>query len=345
MNHAERIMATMQGMPTDRRALVLVMSLYAARLTACPLDEHYTNPDVYFRGQVAVQKKFEPDVLFSPFVLPYMGAAFGSEIKLFKNQAPNIATPAIKRPEDFASLPVPNVDSNFHLSYIRKCLKLLVKEYGKNIPVGAFALSPVDLPAMIMGMEAWLETMLFKQDLAEQIIEQVTPHFIEYTNALFSDGVSFIVLPLPFANLRIITPKIAREITVPKLKNTFEQVAGPLILHHVGASFLNSLEHLQDLPNVMGYYIGKEDSLVKAREIVGPQKILLGNIDGPGLRKKTVEDIQHQTRNILGQTKDDPCFILATSSPDIDIDTPEENIFAIVNAVKEFSRRKDIGSP
>ena len=340
MNSAERIMATMQGKPTDRRALVLVMSLYGARLTGCSLKEHYTDPDAYFKGQLAVQQKFEPDVLFSPFVLPYMGAAFGSQIKLFADQPPNLGPPAIESAKDFASLSMPDVDSNVHLTYVRKCLRRLTKEYGNTIPVGAFALSPVDLPSMIMGMEVWLETMLFEQDLAQRIIEQVTVHFIEYTNALFSDGVSFIVLPLPFANLRIITPKIAKEIAVPCLKTAFDQVAGPLILHHVGASFLNSLAHLQGLPNVMGYYVGNEDSLVKAREIVDPQKILLGNIDGPGLRKRTADDVHRQALEILDRMQDDRRFILATSSPDIDLETPEANILAIINAVKEFSPRE-----
>lgn len=340
MNSAERIMATMQGKPTDRRALVLVMSLYGARLTGCPLKEHYTDPDAYFKGQLAVQQKFEPDVLFSPFVLPYMGAAYGSQIKLFEDQPPNLGTPAIERAEDFASLAMPDVDSNVHLTYIRECLRRLTKEYKNTIPVGAFALSPVDLPSMIMGMEVWLETLLFQQSLAEQIIKQVTIHFIEYANALFSDGVSFIVLPLPFANLRIITPKIAKQVAVPSLKTAFERVAGPLILHHVGASFLSSLAHLQGLPNVIGYYVGKEDSLVQAREIVGPQKTLIGNIDGPGLRRRTADDIHQQTLEVLDQMHNDPRFILATSSPDIDLETPEENILAIINAVKAFSHRE-----
>jgi len=336
VNSTQRIMATIQGAPTDRRAFVLIMSLYGARLTGCPLKDYYTDPDAYFQGQLAVQQKFEPDVLFSPFVLPYLGAAYGSQIKLFADQPPNLATPAIERAKDFASLTMPDVDANVHLTYLRKCLRRLTKEYKNAIPVGAFALSPVDLPSMIMGMEVWLETLLFDPHLAEAIIEQVTVHFIEYTDALFSDGVSFIVLPLPFANLRIITPKIATQIAVPCLKRAFERVAGPLVLHHVGASFLKSLAHLQGLPNVLGYYVGKEDSLVEAREIVGPQKTLLGNIDGPGLRKRTADDIHQQALDILDQMQDDPRFILATSSPDIDLETPEANIQAIINAVKAF---------
>jgi hypothetical protein len=34
--------------------------------------------------------------------------------------------------------------------------------------------------------------------------------------------------------------------------------------------------------------------------------------------------------------QDDPRFTLATSSPDIDLETPEANIQAIINAVKAF---------
>lgn len=337
MNSAGRIQAVIEGEFTDRRAIVLILSLYGARLTNCPLDQYYTDPDAYFKGQQAVRETFEPDVLFSPFVLPYMGAAYGSRTKVFENQPPNMFKPAINNARDFFSLEKPDVDSNVYLTYLRECVRKLVKEYGSTTPVGTFALSPMDLPSMVMGMETWLETVLFNQTLAKKIVEQVSLFFIEYTDKLFSDGASFVVLPLPFANLRIIPPKIAKEFAVPLLKDTFEQVKGPLVLHHVGASFLRSLEHLQGLPNVMGYYVGKEDSLIRARDIVGQKKVIIGNIDGPGLRKRGAEDIRRQTRDILEQMKDDPCFIIATSSPDIDPDTPEENILAIMDTVKRFS--------
>lgn len=40
MHSAARFNNLLHDQPTDRRVFTLVLSLYGARLTACPLDQH-----------------------------------------------------------------------------------------------------------------------------------------------------------------------------------------------------------------------------------------------------------------------------------------------------------------
>ena len=61
MNSMERIQAALAGKPVDRRAIAPVLGLYGARLTNCPLDQYYTDPAAYARGQSAVRETFQPD--------------------------------------------------------------------------------------------------------------------------------------------------------------------------------------------------------------------------------------------------------------------------------------------
>jgi len=336
MKSIERVLATLQGTETDRRAVILTLSLYGARLTNCPLSKYYTDPESYVKGQNAVYKQFEPDVLFAPFELPLLGAAFGSVIKIFDNQPPNIIKPIIDSADEFTSLSIPDVDSEPGLTYIRDCLRSMAKQFSPDVPVAAIALSPLDLPVLIMGIDSWLETLLFQKQLAIKILKICIDHFIQWTDALFRDGATFVVLPISFANMRIITPKIANEIAIPYLTEAFSKVKGPLVLHHVGTSILGSLEILKTLPNVAGFCVGKEDKLSKAREIIGPGPVLLGNIDGPGLLGREPSGIFKQVTAMLDGRKDDPNYIVATSAADIDLETPIENIQAIVDAVRAY---------
>ena len=78
MNSIERISATLQGKPTDRRAVSLLLPLYGARLTDCKPSKYYTDAAAYARGQSAVRETFQPDVLFGPFAVALEGAAFVS---------------------------------------------------------------------------------------------------------------------------------------------------------------------------------------------------------------------------------------------------------------------------
>lgn len=96
MNSTERIMATLAGKPLDRRAIAPVLGLYGARLTGCPLDQYYTDPAAYARGQSAVRETFRPDVLCAPLAFALIGAAFGSELVFPDTEAPNIRRPAVQ---------------------------------------------------------------------------------------------------------------------------------------------------------------------------------------------------------------------------------------------------------
>ena len=63
MNSLERVTAALSGKSFDRRPVSITLSLYGARLTNCPLTTYYTDADEYFRGQEAVYKTFQPDIL------------------------------------------------------------------------------------------------------------------------------------------------------------------------------------------------------------------------------------------------------------------------------------------
>ena len=125
MNSLERVMKTVIGEETDRPAYTLLLSLYGAKLTACPTDIYFSRPESYAEGQFAVREKFLPDLLFSPFALTSVGEAFGSEVKYFSNYAPNIKKPAIKNAPEFLSMDMPGVDSNPKLAFIRNSVRIM----------------------------------------------------------------------------------------------------------------------------------------------------------------------------------------------------------------------------
>ncbi len=340
MNSSERVMAAIQGKPTYRRAVALTLSLYGAKLINCPLKEYYNNYKLYAEGQLAIRETFQPDILLAPFALPLLGAAFGSRIKYFANHPPNIAKPVLSNPNDISSLGMPDIDTDPILKYIRESLREMVSNADGEYPVSAVALSPVDFPIMILGIEAWLDTVLFNHDLTKRILEISTKFFLDWTSALFNDGATCIILPAPFANLRIVTRKFLTKTAIPNLKESFAQCLGPLILHHCGTSYHDTLPYITDMPNTIGYCIGKEDNLAESRNAIGSNTLLLGNIDGPSLYKRDPEHIYKQTCEIIEDRKEDPHFILATSAADIELETPEENIQAIIQAAKETHLEK-----
>lgn len=334
MNSLERVLATLQGEPTDRRAVSLTLSLYGARLTGCRLTEYYTNPVAYARGASAVMETFQPDILFGPFALCLEGEAFGSRVRFYEDQAPNLTRPAISSSGEIAQLAAPDIETHPRLRFFRATIRRMAAEHGQQVPIAAVALGPMGLPAMIMGIEGWLETLLFDEAGTQRMLEMAVPYFVRWANVLLAEGASLVVVPAAFANPTIVTREMAARIAVPALKKAYSQINGPLIVHSAGVSLAPFLDLLADLPNVVGFVLNHGDSFAEARARVGAQATLIGNIDGPTLHMREPDEIAAECRKVLHDRRDDPHFILGTSAADIGFDTPVENIRAVLRAAQ-----------
>lgn len=336
MNSLERVFAAVTAKPADRRAVLLTLSLYGARLTGCPLREFYNDASSYAEGQFAVKERFGTDVLVTPFVLTSIAEAFGSEIKYYQQSPPNMTKPAAPSYEAFSKIDMRSVSGHPRINYLLDAAEKLASARGKDTAIAAVFLSPVDIAPLAMGIEAWLETVLFDETAAKKILESMTEFFIETANAFLARGAHFIALPAVFCNPMIVTRKIVEEIALPSMKEAFSRLKGPVVLHHAGAPMVEFIDALTGLPGVIGFALDQTDSLDKARATVGPSKVLLGNIDGPTLNKRTPEQIFARCLSVLKGRAGDPHFILASSGADIPFGTPEENIETIIRAVKEF---------
>jgi uroporphyrinogen decarboxylase len=338
MNSLERVLNTVQGKPKDRTAVSLTLSLYGARLLNCPLQEYYTNSELYAEGQSAVKEMFNPDILFTPFVLTAIGEAFGSRVKYFKEAPPNMVRPAFTTAEELLKFDIASLENNKRLNYILESAKKLVSNYGENTAIAGIFLSPVDLPPIIIGMDAWLETVLFNEKEALKICELMSRFFVKFANVLFSIGIHFLALPVVFCNPNVIFQSIVNEMVMPVLFESFKQLNGLVVLHHGGAPMNAFLGTLTTLPNIVGYVIDKKDKFDYLRKLIPVEKLLLGNIDGPTLNKRTPEQIQNHCMYILKNRVNDPHFILATSGPDVPFSTSHENIHAVIQSAKNFNK-------
>ncbi|GAF82564.1 unnamed protein product, partial [marine sediment metagenome] len=211
MNARERVLAASQGKPVDRRPISLTLSLYGAKLTGCPLSEHYSSPTAYVRGQSAVLETFRPDVLFGPFAIPLEASAFGSEVRYFENQAPQVAHPAISSADEIGQLAFPNVDSHPNLTYFREAVRLLAAKYRDEVAIAAIASSPIDLPALLMGIESWLDALLFDEDGAKRVLEMIVAHSVRWIKALLGEGADIVIMPGAFINPAIVSRRVAAE--------------------------------------------------------------------------------------------------------------------------------------
>jgi uroporphyrinogen decarboxylase len=336
MNGLERISAVVAGKATDRRPFTVLCSLYGSRLTGTSLEEHFSNPKLYVDGQSAVLETFTPDILFSPFFMAAFGKAFGSELKPLKNQAPNLKRPAAITPKEVSRLQIPNIDSSASLVYLRESLNLLHQKHGHEVAIAAIALSPVDLPVMIMGMEAWIETVLFDRDGVRRVLDITLPFCVSFINALFKDGASCVIFPAPFLTTNIASRALTESL-YSYYTDFFAQITGMVIVHHVAGKILANMDLLLQTPdNVKGVVLFQDEYEKFQKKI--PEKIFFSGPEAISLLTRSDQQIRQTCSDLLKAKQNDSNFILTTTGPDIQPETPVDKIDILRQTVENEGR-------
>ncbi|NVN91462.1 MAG: uroporphyrinogen decarboxylase family protein [Desulfuromonadales bacterium] len=336
MTSMERVVAALQGTVADRRACAMTLSLYGAKLTGCPLTEYYCDPHSYLKGQIAVAEQCSSDILFTPFALALEARAFGSELVSLQKSPPTVRKPFIRNPDDIGKIRVPERGSDKGLLYLQASARLLVEHFNGTVPVCGVLTSPLDLPAIIMGMESWLEILLFDRERALTVISLMSEYFVAMANSLFENGINFLALPMMFTNPQLVFQKTIEELIIPALAKMFAQLKGPIVFHHGSNPLVGYLPLYRTLPNVAGFVLDQRDDFTVARKEIGENVLLLGNLEGPTLGKISPGLAMEKTRTILDNRKYDRHFIFATSSADVAWDTPLETIRGIGELVRQY---------
>lgn len=337
MNSLERVLATITGIETDYQPFTMLLSLYGASLIKKDTIEYYRNPALWFEGQKAVVDTFNPDILITPFSFPIEAEAFGSNLVFLNKYAPNTKKPIITDLSQIKNLRTPDFENSLSIQFFLKGMDLMAKNYGNTKAIGSPIHAPSDMPALLMGIEMWIDTLLFHHDKVKEIMEKTIAQFVRLGNEFMDRGATFLVVPVNFTTAMIITDKIF-EMLLPYLEKAFSQIKGPIVIHNGGSKLMPFIGKFAKLTNVIAFVLEPSESFSEARKIIGDKMVLLGNLDGPNFVKLTNEKAKEITLKILNDRKHDKHFIFATSNADIPYETPVETIQTVVDTIRNFKK-------
>jgi uroporphyrinogen decarboxylase len=337
MNSLERVMSAITGSDTDFQPFTMLLSLYGARLINSNTIDFYTDAAIWFNGQKAVVDAFDPDIVIAPFSFPIEASAFGSELVHINKNEPNIKKPIITDLSQIKKLQLPDYNNSKSIQFLLNGTDLIAKNYIGHKAIGAPIQSPADMPALLMGVEMWIDTLLFHPKEVEIILEKTVAHFVKFGNELLARGASFLIVPVNFTNPMMITERMFSQL-IPHLQKAFSQIKGPIIIHNGGCKILPFIDRFVKLPNVIALVLEPSESFEKARQIIGDKIVLMGNLDGPNLINLTEEKASDVTMKILNNRINDKYFIFASSNADIPYNTPVETIKAVVDTIRNFKK-------
>jgi uroporphyrinogen decarboxylase len=338
MNAHERVMNTLQGRPTDRVPVFAVLGAYGGKLTHTDLRTLYSDARAYVAGQRAVQDTFGLDLVLATFDYSALAEAFGGEVAWFEDQAPNMKRPGARDAAAAMALPLPDPYRTARLPVILEATRQLAGLYQGRVPLFAAVPGPGALPSMVLGLETWLETVLFDEPAASRMLEWSGRFFVAWANALLEAGATGLVVTESVASAEISPRRLFAERFMPHVRTMFARVRGPLVFHHGGGRIGSVLDLLPGVPGLVGVVVSSKDDLGAARQALGPEPLLIGNLDNLSLPTATAAEIRARSLACLQAAAPAGRYILSHSAADVPLSAPPENLRAMIAASEEYAR-------
>lgn len=337
MNSYERVINTLQGIPADRVPVFAVLCAYGGKLTETNLRTLYSDAAVYVAGQRAVQQTFGFDLVLAPFDYGAIAEAFGGETAWFTDQAPNMKRPAVNSAAEALTVPMPDPQCTGRLPVILSAVRQLATIYKERVPLFVTIPGPCAFPALVIGLEEWINTLLFDETAAQKLLDYTGAFFVTWANALFAAGITGLVATESMASAEIAPRSLFKERLLPHLQAMFAQLQGPVIFHHGGGQLNHVLDLLPGLPGLAGVTISSKDDLAEARRLIGPDLLLIGNLDNLSFPTATAGEIYTKSLECLRIAAPAGRYILSHSAADIPLSTPPENLRAMIEASEIYA--------
>jgi uroporphyrinogen decarboxylase len=341
MNSLERVMTTLAKGELDRLAVFAVLGAYGGKLNSTPLFKLYRESELWVKGQMAIQDRFKLDMVLGTFDFSGLAEAFGGRTVFFDNQAPNMRLPAYSSTENALEHELPDIETNAILKNMLAGVSGLKASYQNEVPVVSTIPGPTSLANLVIGIESWLDSVLFEPEIAEKLHKHLLEFWFNWMEALVQAGTDFVVVCEGMASNTINNRDMYLRHFHPWIRDAFQGLSNPVIFHHTGGAINHVIDELSTLPNVAGFVVGSKDDLFEARSRIHPDQVLIGNIDNlsfPSYEPQTMRDAVRERAAFSGKLMP---YIVANSAADIPLETPIEIIDSYSHAAGKCSEASE----
>lgn len=236
-------------------------------------------------------------IIFSDILV--IPEAMGLPYKLIENQGPYFPD-TIKSIEQVSRLKIADPVTDLH--YVLEAIQLVKKELDGRVPLIGFAGAPWTVFAYMIegsGSKTFAKArgMLYRQpELSHALLDKITTSTIAYLNAQIDAGADLIQI---FDSWAGILPRLHyQQFSLPYIQKICRAIdQTPVTVFAKGAQF--ALSELGNLP-CQAVGLDWQMDIGNARELIGPDKTLQGNLD-PCALYASHQEIARYTKEMITQ--------------------------------------------
>ena len=343
MNSYERVMTALSHKEPDRVPVFLFLTLHGAKELNVPIKEYFSKAETVAEGQLKLLRKYKHDCLYPFFYASKEVEAFGGTTIFYEDGPPNAGSPIIKKLEDIDRLTCPDPLESEALKEPLRAIKLLAKEKKGEVPIVSAMISPFSLPSMLLGLEQWLDLLLFgEKALRDKLLDLMQSFCVNWANAQFEAGVDAIGFFDPLATSDVMTREQFLSFDFAIASNVIKKIKGPIVYAGAGGKF----GHIFDLipkTGAIGMVVSSNDDLGMAKQLVGEKINLLGNLNNIEMASWTSIKTEDEVKRCVEQGASGGGFILADQHGELPFCVGDEILQKIVKTawkIGKYGRKK-----
>lgn len=314
-----------------------ILSFPSVQLIGTTVYDLTRNAELQARGMRAAADKADSLASVGMMDLSVEAEAFGSVIKISKDEIPTVIGALISDEDEARALKIPKPGDARTGIYIEAsrlaCLQIIDR------PVFSGIIGPFSLAGRLMDVSEALVNCIAEPDFVHTALEKAAEFLISDAKAYKNAGSSGLIMAEPLAGL--LSPELEKEFSFPYVKQIISAVKDEnfaVIYHNCGPNTTLMTESISE-NGASAYHFGDAVDLENILKKMPADKIVFGNISPSRLfLNGTPQTMKKETLRLLERCAKYNNFVLS-SGCDIPPAAPWENINAFFEAHREFYDR------
>ena len=328
-----------EGKEVDRIMCCIDTGETLAPMIGLKVKDYYFSSQKMLELEQYIYDTFHSDGAGLSTTLRGMAEAMGSKIRYFDHNIAQLETPALASLDEVDKAKLVDVEKDGRLPIILEGLRLVKKELGDKVPVSGTVTGPFTIAAMVVGTENLLIGMIKKPDKVKQLMEVITENNERYIARMLEMGIG-VGFADPVSTTSLLRVKQYKEFSLPYFQHNVDFIkknGGGCGLHICGGS--RKLWETLNETGIGCFGLDNIEDLEEEKEVLGPHMAIQGNVPPVDvIRLGSPQDVLRASRDCIRKAWDSPNGFTLTSGCQTPMDTPAENLQAMMDAARIFGR-------
>ncbi|MDT4290030.1 uroporphyrinogen decarboxylase family protein [Methylomonas sp. MO1] len=341
MTPLEILSAATTGSPAPRIPVFCNLPDHGARELAMTAKEYFSRGEYVADGQLRLLQRYGYDNIWSLHYVGKEAELLGCREILFADDGvPNVADFVIKNLDDIAKLEIPaDITQQPAWQPVADSLKILRSEVGATHPICAYITASTTLPAILMGMDKWMELFLLGPfDVRDELLRKCSDFVQKEIATLRAFGANVLIYSTPFGSPYFVSRKQIEQIVMPWMRRDLLPGDNEDIVYYCGmAPFNDVIDLVFDELHIKTHHISPLADIAEAKRLINTRGLTCGVIDDIKMIHWSAEQTRAEVQRIVEIGKTGGHFLFGNGVMPLAV--PEANIRAMVAAAFEYGRQ------